>query len=161
MNKLMRRKIVISVSFILALLLTIIPLPDWANWFRPLWVLMVLSYWALALELYEGLGFAFFAGILLDVLGGTLFGEHAVAMVICIYIVMRLKRQLLMYSLEQHALFMLFLTFVYQGVIFLIEGFAEHTPQTFFFLAPLITTPLFWPWIFILLRDCRRRFKVT
>ncbi len=151
---------VISVSFMLALLLTLIPLPVWANWFRPLWVLMVLSYWALVLELYQGIGSAFFAGVMLDVLGGTLLGEHAAAMIVGIFIVMRLKRQILMYSLEQHALFMLFLTFVYQGILFLVEGFTGHAPQTLLFLAPLITTPIFWPWIFIMLRDCRRRFKV-
>jgi rod shape-determining protein MreD len=161
MNRLVRSRFAVLVCLFFAVILTILPLPAWANWFRPLWVMMVLCYWGLALENYRGIGLAFCAGILLDVLGGTLLGEHALVLVMCIYLVMRFKRQILMYSLGQQAMLMCLLTLLYQGVIYLTEGVMGHLPRTLLFWAPLLTTPLFWPWVFIILRDCRRWFNVT
>jgi rod shape-determining protein MreD len=122
---------------------------------------MLLSYWSLALDNYNGLSEAFFAGILLDVLGGTLFGEHAFALVVTIVLIFRFKRQILMYTFTQQALFLLLLSFIYQTMIYIIEGVTRHQPQTLFFWGTLITTPLLWPWFFILLRDYRRRFRVA
>ena len=40
---------VIILSFLLALMLTAIPLPIWAQAWRPAWVAMVLIYWCVAL----------------------------------------------------------------------------------------------------------------
>ena len=40
---------VILLSFFLALMLTIMPLWDWAEEIRPQWVVLVLIYWTMAL----------------------------------------------------------------------------------------------------------------
>ena len=40
---------VIVLTFVIALLLTVIPLPDWARYLRPDWVGLVLIYWCMAL----------------------------------------------------------------------------------------------------------------
>ena len=161
MNRLVRSRFAVLVCLLFAVILTILPLPAWANWFRPLWVLMVLIYWGLALENYRGIGLAFCMGIVLDVLGGTLLGEHAFVLVLSIYLVMRFKRQISMYSLAQQAILLFLLALLYQGIIYLIEGMIGHRIQTLLFWMPLLTTSLFWPWVFIILRDCRRRFNVT
>ena len=62
---------VILVTFIAALLLTIIPLPDWARYLRPDWVGLVLIYWCLALPERVGVSTGWFMGLLVDLLTGV------------------------------------------------------------------------------------------
>ena len=152
---------VIIVSLFCAVLLTIMPLPEWAAWARPVWVLMVLAYWVLALEQRVSVGIAWLLGLLMDSLGGTIFGEHALALCIIIYIVAKLQRQIRVAPLLQQAFFMAILTFIYLLILFLAQGLVQHIPATWMFWLPILSTALLWPWLFIILRDCRRRFRVT
>jgi rod shape-determining protein MreD len=152
---------VIVASLFIAVVLTILPLPDWAAWARPLWVLMVLIYWVLALDYRVGVGVAWLMGILLDILGGTLFGEHALAMTIVIYIVTKLQRQIRIAPLMQQALIVFILSAIYLGIMYVCLGLTNRLPSNFLYWLPIFITVLFWPWLFIILRDCRRRFKVT
>lgn len=152
---------VIVVSLFIAVVLTILPLPDWAAWARPLWVLMVLIYWVLALDSRVGVGVAWLMGILLDILGGTLFGEHALAMVVVIYIVAKLQRQIRIAPLMQQALLIFILSTIYLSIIYLCLGLTNRLPSSFLYWLPVFITALLWPWLFIILRDCRRRFTVT
>jgi len=160
MKKTNRGTWVVIVSLLFAVLLTILPLPSWAGWARPLWVLMVLCYWAMALDDSVSVGIAWLLGILLDVFGGTVFGEHALVMCLCIFIVIKLKKQIRLFPLWQQSVLMLLLSVLYLGIIYLIQGMLGSAPQTIFYWLPLLTTAIFWPWIFVILRDSRRRFRV-
>lgn len=152
---------VIVLSLFVAVILTILPLPDWAAWGRPLWVLMVLIYWVLALDNRVGVGTAWGMGILLDILGGTLLGEHALAMGIVIYIAAKLQRQIRVAPLMQQAIIIFALSAFYLGIIYLILAITQRTPVTIMYWLAVFMTALFWPWVFVILRDLRRRFKVT
>ena len=46
----------------------------------------------MALEDSVSVGIAWLIGILLDVLGGTVFGEHALVMCLCVFIFIKLKK---------------------------------------------------------------------
>jgi rod shape-determining protein MreD len=76
--------LVIHISLIVALILMILPLPDWAQMYRPNWMALVLIYWSMALPRRVGLWFAFFSGIVLDTSLGTLLGQHTLALVIVV-----------------------------------------------------------------------------
>ena len=52
--------LVIYLSLLVALVLMILPLPDWAQMFRPNWMALVLIYWTMALPKRVGLWFALF-----------------------------------------------------------------------------------------------------
>ena len=65
---------VIVFTFIVALVLTIVPLPDGLAQVRPDWVGLVLIYWCLALPDRVSVGYGFMLGLLTDVLTGTLLG---------------------------------------------------------------------------------------
>ncbi len=73
---------VIVVSYLVALLLTIWPLPNWAEPFRPAWVVLATIYWCLFLPHRVGLLVTFGVGILVDTLTGSLLGEHALALLL-------------------------------------------------------------------------------
>ena len=161
MNTINRRGTwVIVLSILVALLLTILPLPIWARWLRPLWLLLVVSYWAIALEDKVSVGIAFVVGISLDILGGSLFGEHALLMVFCVFVMIKLRRQIRFFPIWQQSIILFILALFYQLGIFIIQSLVHEQPSSLLFWLPSITTAILWPWIFILLRDVRRRFNV-
>lgn len=151
----------VALSLLVALFLTIIPLPSWAIWFRPLWVLMVLIYWALALEDKVSVGIAWLMGILVDTLQGTIFAEHALVMCCCIFIVIKLRRKLRLFPVWQQASVVLMISFFYQLLIYIIQAMIGQPIKTIWFWLPVLTSSLLWPWVFILMRDFRRHFRIT
>ena len=72
-----RSYLIIYLTFIFCLILTTLPLPDWAGPMRPHWVALALIYWCIALPQRIGVFHGFFIGIILDISIGTLFGQHA------------------------------------------------------------------------------------
>ena len=67
----------ITTTLLIALILAMLPMPDWTIWLRPVWVLMVLIYWAMMIPYQVSVGTAWLTGLVVDLLNGTLLGEHA------------------------------------------------------------------------------------
>ena len=82
--------ITISLTLLLGMVLSVLPLPDFVppelGFVRPDWVAMVLIYWILALPHRVGLITAWIAGLGMDVLLGTLLGQHALSYLSLIHI---------------------------------------------------------------------------
>ncbi len=85
----MRNLVPIMMTIIAGLCLMLLPMPSWALWARPAWLLMILIFWTLRVPYEANVGYAFFAGICLDFLTGTMLGLHALAMTVVIYLVYR------------------------------------------------------------------------
>ena len=151
--------IFIPLTIIFAFLLTLLPMPNWAVWLRPAWVLMVLIYWTMTKPEQVNVGVAWLVGILLDVLQGTLLGEHALALTVVIYLVARMVSRLRMYPLIQQGLSVFLLVLVYQFILFCIQGFLGSLPQSWLYWSSSLTSMLLWPWVFSIMRDSRRRLK--
>ena len=157
----MRNSIVISLSFFTAYCLTILPMPSFAEWGRPQWVLLVFLYWIIVDRDRLGLGSAFFAGLLLDLLSGSLLGEHAFAFVFIAYVTFKMVLRIRMYPLFQQTLSIFCFTLLYQFVIFCIQGFMHELPNHYLYWLSSITSTLLWPWVFVLMRDYCRWFRVA
>lgn len=150
--------IAIFISLLLALMLNMLPLPGWANHLRPDWVSLVLIYWAMALPLFAGIITAFVFGLLMDVSQSTLLGQHALALVIIIYLVQRLYLRIRVYTFVQQAIFVGILLVIKQLLVLWVSGMTNNAPDTSLYFLPSLTGAFIWPWLFILLRDIRRRF---
>ena len=153
-----RPYIAIVVSLLVALMLNMLPLPDWANYSRPDWVTLVLIYWAMALPQMAGVLLAFIFGLLLDVSYSTLLGQHAVALVIVTFLVQRLYLRIRVYTLIQQAMFVGVLLIIKQLIVLWVDGITDRAPDTNLYFLPSLIGAAIWPWLFILLRDIRRRF---
>lgn len=155
MNKTLRLGIVtVLISFILA----IIPLPDWIIEFRPEWVTLVLIYWTITSPSKVGVTVAWCAGLLLDVSYGTLMGQHAIGMVLVIYIIHQQHQRLRVASLLQQALLIFLLIFVKQLLTLWVDGMLGRAPDSWLYFMPSLTSALLWPWIHLILRDLQRKF---
>ena len=136
----------------------ILPLPDWVQIYRPHWVALILIYWSMALPKRVGLWSAFFIGLLVDTAQGTLLGQHAMALVIIVYININFYQRVRVLSLAQQAIYVFVLLAMIPVVVAWVEGImGRPVPILAFFSAPFIGM-LIWPWVFVILRDIRRKF---
>ena len=151
----------IFITLLTALVLMVLPMPDWTIWLRPAWVLMVLIYWAMTTPYRVSVGVAWMTGLFVDLLNGTLLGEHALALTIVIYFVSRMHLRLRIYPLMQQGICVLFFVLLYQFILYCIQGFLGSLPQSQLYWLSSVTSMLLWPWFFVVMRDFRRWFKVA
>lgn len=149
---------VILASFLAALVLTILPWPVWTEQFRPDWVALVLIYWCMALPQRVGVGTGFLAGLTLDVLYGSILGENALAKTVIAFLTVHFHLQLRMFPRWQQAVVVLLLVAGNHLLVLWIKTLAGTAPGAWNFLTPGIVSMLLWPWLFVILRDLRRRF---
>lgn len=156
-------KIWVNIFFTLTLafILEIIPLPDKLDWLRPEIVVLMMIYWTLSLPHRMGVFWAFFVGIILDLLMGTLLGEHALVLVLVTYLVVKFNVRLRLFPIWQQSLIVFFLILFYQGALFWIQVLQGQAPNTWFYWLPSLTSALVWPWLRALLKDYRRRYKIV
>ncbi len=157
----MKAFLTILFSFLLAMILAILPLPGWINWLRPDWIVLVLVYWIIAMPYLISVGFAWLLGLLTDVLFGSMLGEHALALVCVAYLVTKFHIRIRFFSLQQQILVVFVLIMMYRAILFWMQGLAGNIPNPLLYWLPSVTGAVFWPWACILLRDCDRRFKVS
>jgi rod shape-determining protein MreD len=149
--------LVIYLSLLVALVLMILPLPEWAQIYRPNWIALTLIYWSMALPKQVGLWFAFFTGIILDTSLGTLLGQHTLPLIIIIYVNLNLYLRIRVLAPAQQAIYVFVLLLVDQVIVAWVEGvLGRPTPLLTFLAAPFIGM-LIWPWVFVVLRDIRRK----
>ena len=140
---------------LVALILTIIPLPLWLIQISPLWVLLVLMAWLLEAPQQVGLGVALVMGIALDLLQGTLLGEHALALIMVAIVVSHLRARLRMFPLLQQGLCVFCFALLYLFIIYTIQGMMDGLPDHLFLLywVAAMTSLLIWPWVIACIRQ--------
>lgn len=154
-------RLVIIVTLCVALLLMILPMPEWARAFRPQWVTLVLLYWAIALPHRVGVGSGFATGLVLDVLTGTLLGQHALGLSVVAFLAIQLHQRIRVFPFWQQSLGVLILLMIEHLLALWVIGATRGTaPGLIYWAVPPIGA-LLWPWIFVTLRKIRRHFKVT
>lgn len=156
-----RGGIVIAASFVVALMLTALPMPDWASLWRPAWVALVLIYWCMAVPSRDGVLVGWIVGLLLDVMSGTLLGQHALALAVTAFIAHKLHRRVRVLPVWQQGVTVFGLVFVFQALVLWINGIKGMPVTLAAYLAAPLVSMLLWPWVFVVLRDARRRFRVS
>lgn len=152
----------ITLSLLFALILAIIPLPGWAELARPEWVLLVLLYWCLALPTRVGVGISWLTGLGVDVLTGSLLGEHGLGYALAAYIVVKLHQRIRVYPEWQQAGVLLLLLLLNQLTSLWVLGVTGRAPDALFaYFLPSVVGMLLWPFLLLFLRGYRRRFGVA
>lgn len=152
---------VVAVSLLVAVTLTAVPLPEWAVIWRPAWVALVLCYWCLALPSRIGVGTGFCCGIVLDVLSGTLLGQHALGLSVVAFVAHQSHLRLRVLSPWHQALSVFPIVGVYHFLVLWTSGVRGLPVDGWAYLTAPVTSMLLWPWVFIVLRDARRKFSVS
>ncbi len=152
---------VIVFTLVIGMMLCLVPIPEWADRLRPQWVSLVVLYWCMALPDRVGVGIAWLTGLLLDVARGTLLGQHALAMSLMALITLKSHQRVRVLPLWEQAVTVFLFLMVNQLAVHWVNGISGFPPTDWWYLAPPLSSTLLWPWVFVLLRDLRRRFRVT
>jgi len=150
----------LGLSLVLAFALTLMPLPPMLESLRPYWVALVVIYWNLEAGHLRHLGQGFALGLSLDILTGTLLGQHALGLVILMFLLERFRARIRFFPPWQQAAAILALLLndrVIHLWVITLEG--NQWPGWVWWLAPAVGV-LFWPWLFLLLDGLRRRRRV-
>lgn len=148
-------------TFIVALLLTILPLPEWARILRPDWVGLVLIYWCMAVPERIGVGSGWIAGLLVDLLTGAVLGQHALALTVVAFLTIRFHQRMRLFPLLQQAFTVLVLLVLHQLIALWISRFIGRPGVPLYFWAPSLIGMLIWPPAYSVLRSIRHGFRVS
>ncbi|MDH5396361.1 MAG: rod shape-determining protein MreD [Gammaproteobacteria bacterium] len=156
-----RGRNIILVSFIAAFILTMMPLPELLQSIRPEFVTIVLIYWCMALPARVGVGIGWIAGLVLDVLTDSLLGQHALTLALIAYLAIKLHQRIRVFPLWQQALTIFVLMSFQATIVLWIRGMLGQAPSLLMFMLPAISTAIFWPVGFLLMRQVRRYYQVN
>ena len=152
---------VILLSFIAAFILSIVPLPQILQTVRPEFVTIVLIYWCIALPNRIGVGIGWIVGLVIDVSTDALLGQHALTLALIAYLAIKLHQRIRIFPIWQQAL-TIFILMMFQGTIILwIKGMLGDAPSPWSFMLPAISTALFWPVGYLLMRQIRRYYQIN
>ncbi|MDH3747126.1 MAG: rod shape-determining protein MreD [Gammaproteobacteria bacterium] len=154
------RHLPVILSIIVALALTMLPLPRVIEVFRPNWVALIMIFWALSVPRSYSVGIAWVVGIVLDVSHGTLLGQYALALCVVVYIVVRFHLLMRVFPPLQLTATVFALIALYQFLLFWINGVAGITAPAIVYWAPVLTSAILWPLIFTLLSGVSFRVQM-
>jgi len=156
-----RGGLAIVLTFVLALILTIFPVPGWAEELRPHMLALTVIYWAMALPHRVSIGIAWTMGLFLDVLFDALLGQHALALALIAFFTIRLHQRLRVFPLWQQAIVIFVLCLIYSMIVLWIKGLTGTAPNLWLFILPSLTSAMIWPLVFLFLRQVRRAYRVS
>jgi rod shape-determining protein MreD len=161
MNMTKRKNLYLSIfiSFLIAALLTSIPLPKFLQWIWPQWLILVMMFWILNLPGHVGFGTAFVIGLLLDALSGSMLGEHSLALVIVTYFLLKFNNKLAFNRIGAQSIIIFTLTILYLALLYWIHGIIKNLPSTPNYWLSSITSAFIWPSIALLLNKYAKPYK--
>lgn len=147
----------LPVSFFLAFMLAMLPLPQALSYWRPEFVTMLLIFWAINAPTLVGVWTGFALGLLLDVLLATPFGVHAMMLSVLAWIIQLFWRQIVVFSLPQTSLLVLVLVFLALLLKRLLLGIVALGPDSLWFWLPALTSALLWPLLLTMMQHFLQR----
>lgn len=132
-------------SLVIAFALTILPLRDQWVLYRPEWLALTLVHWGLVSPSKSSLLLAWFVGLMIDAVYGSIIGQHALGFTIVLFMTLRMRSRLLLDSFFQQ----MFLLFVVLGSYLLINlwilGITGNSPSGWGYWITVITSLIIWP----------------
>lgn len=159
-NNLLFKLLILFFIFIVAFVLEIMPWPVAFQGLRPAWIALLLIYWSLALPDRISVGTAFVAGIVWDLILGSILGIHALVLSVAVYFVSKHHLLLRNLSLWLQSLLVILYVMLIRFFIFFVELVlhgAEFNAQE---LLGAVISGVLWPWIFLLMRQIRRGLRL-
>lgn len=147
----------VAATVLVAMVLSTLPMPQWARPLWPEWILLVVIYWCLATPEKLNVKFAWSVGILADLLKGSLLGQHALLYTLIAYLTTHFHQRLRLYPAYQQVFFIALLVLLHT-VISIWIGMPRHSLWIdWHSMLPVVSSMLAWPWVFAVLRHLRRR----
>jgi rod shape-determining protein MreD len=149
----------VLITIIVSIMLMVVPLPGWAEPFRPDWVALTLIYWAMMMPRTWSVGSAWIIGIVVDVAQGTILGQHALALCFIVFVTVRFHLLMRVFPMQQLTATVFALLALYQFILFWINGVAGIEVALSSYWGPVITGTVLWPVMMAFLSGVRMRVQ--
>jgi rod shape-determining protein MreD len=137
-------------SVLIALVVQVIPLPDWLSLVRPSMIGLVVIYWAIYSPHAGGIFAPWLAGLALDVFKGDVLAQNALAMALIAYITMTLHQRLRNQTLVQQSIFVALMLYTNEVVVWGIEGWNGHVASSSWRWIQPVVGAMLWPFVSML-----------
>ena len=149
----------LSFSLIAALFLYSLPLHGSLAFWRPPFVLLVIVYWLLVQPQHLGITFAWFIGLLLDLLYGNVIGQNALAMSVTVYLLKTQEYRVHQLSLPFQCLAATLIVIIYQTLWASTRLISEDIVLGWRIFYPALSSALIWPLLAASLYRLQRLFS--
>ncbi|WP_157993539.1 rod shape-determining protein MreD [Candidatus Erwinia haradaeae] len=147
-------------SFLVAIILQIIPYPENLLLFRPSWLLLVMINWVLIFPHQSNFSISFIIGLITDLMYGSTLGIHSLAFSIITYLVVCKNYQFNHYMLWQQALLIIGLSWIINIVVFLLEYFVIRGIFCPEYIFSSIINGILWPWLHLLMNKIFYKYSI-
>ena len=137
--------LIVALSFVVALILSVYPLPMDMRWWRPEFVLVVAIYWIFFMPLTISFTLLCVLGLFQDLLEGVPFGQHSLGLVIVAYICILSYQRVRNFSIGRQSAWIFVLVGIAQLTDNWVQGMAGRQLSGIQFLYPALTSALLWP----------------
>lgn len=134
----------VFLSLFLALLLQILPWSGNLLIIRPEFILITVLYWILRAPHLCNIGTAWFAGLIMDLISGGLFGQFALAYVLTAYFAVTYQRRLVLFNVWQQAGYVFLLLLFTQVTTLILKLFAGGELPGWEYFLPSVSGILLW-----------------
>ncbi|QRN03416.1 rod shape-determining protein MreD [Legionella sp. MW5194] len=152
----------LPIAFLIALILTIMPLPAFLVTIRPPWILLLVLYLQFYMPDYFRVSILVMLGLVLDALLATVIGEHAFALCLTTWLASSKARRFYFFPIGQQMALIGFFCAWYQLTVFFIDAFLGYTMNWMTVIGGTLLSILVWPWIRLAAEETllvRARFK--
>ncbi len=127
-----------------ALALHLLPLPEVVAVFRPAFFVLCVVYWSLNAPRAGGITLGFLGGLALDVFKGAVLGQYALATSLIAYVTIRQHLMMRNKPVFEQTLFVVLMLFLWEIVIWAIDGWTGQSSAGFARWVPVATGALCW-----------------
>jgi len=140
----------VFVTFLIAAVLEVIPLPALVQAYRPQWLALFLIYWLLRYPENIGMTCAVIFGLIMDVISGTTLGVHVLAYAITCYLILSMHQRLKMFPVIQQSAVIFILVATQLMMVSLLSKMLVGTTNDLSYLWLALSSAVLWPVILIL-----------
>jgi rod shape-determining protein MreD len=137
--------LLVWITVLIAVVLTLLPLPQWLSIFWPNLVLLTVLYWSTMTPAVGGVLIGFASGLALDVLGGTQLGQHAFAFSVLTYLAIKLHLLTRAKPIFEQAIFVLLGLVLYEAILWMIDGFSSRSTGSWLRWLHIASGAILWP----------------
>ncbi|MCB5185975.1 rod shape-determining protein MreD [Methylobacillus gramineus] len=130
-----------------ALLLQMLPWSGVGLVIRPEFILLTLLYWALRAPHLCNIGTAWFAGLVVDLITGGLFGQYALAFALTAFFAVSYQRRLALFNIWQQAGYVFLLLVFTQIIVLILKLFSGGEIPGWEYFFPSISGILLWQFV--------------
>ncbi len=137
----------IFMTFVVAWVLMILPIPNGWHKFGPEWLTLVVIYWIFVQPQLVGIATAWCVGLVMDSLYGGLLGQYALSMMTVAFFARFLRYRIRLMPAWQQWLVIFALFGTGECVLFIVQEILGHPDKAVNYVIPILSSMIAWPWI--------------